>query len=524
MDDIQPIIRYATGVFRRRWWLLAIAVAVGGALSLAIAFAIPPTYRSAATIIVEAQQIPSDLARSTVASDAEERVRLIEQRLTTRQNLLDLASQLNVFGDRDNLSPTERVEAMRAAVTISSTVVGRRADRRVAGIEIAFSWRNPQLAAQVANALLTQLLEQNVEQRSARASETLEFFSSEADRLAAELQSLEEEIASFKRANQEALPDSLAIRRDELSRLVEVTFDRETRQLQLEQRRRVLEEQIELGQTAAVAGAQTTPEQRELANLRTALAQQRAVFAETHPNIRTLSARISALEQSIETGNAAPDVGRPAGASQSVNLVEELEAIDQELERLEDQREADAARIERLEDSIARTPQVELELAALEREYAALQGQYRQALAKRAEAETGQRLEVNQQAERLEVIEQPQQPEEPVSPNRVLIAGGGGVLSAGLGVALMILAELLNPAIRSPWDLERRLELRPVVTIPYIRTPGENLRRRWTIRIAVLAMLVTPALLLFLADRYILPLPILVERVIERFGLDAILG
>jgi polysaccharide chain length determinant protein (PEP-CTERM system associated) len=529
MEDFFDI-RFLIGALKRRWWLIALPTVIGAALSVVIAYALPATYRSAATVVVESQQIPADLARSTVAADAEERVRLIQQRLTTRQNLLDLAGGLNVFVGRDDLSPTERVELMRESTEIASQMVGVRADSQVAAIQIAYSHTNPAVAAQVANALLTQLLEENVEQRNARAAETVGFFTGEVERLGAELDDLEARISSFKNENQDALPDSVGFRRNELAQLRGEMFERDTRSIDLQDRRRVIEKQIELGRLEldGVGGAgSSNPQLRELANLRSALTQQRAIYSETHPTVRALAARISALEESLTTVAPSPasDTAEDAGpVGESVVLLAEIERIDAQLERLETQAEIDAARLSDLEESLARTAQVELQLGSLEREYDVLQARYQQALVKRAEAEIGERLEVNRQAERFEVIEQPQIPEEPIAPNRVMIAGVGSALSLGLGFGLMVLAEMLNPALYTARDLERRLNLSPVVTIPYIRTRGEEMRRRWLFRLSVFGVLLLLPLALLLIDQYYLPLSVLIERVLERTGLATLIS
>ena len=101
------------GVFRRRAWILALAIVIGSSLALGIAYLLPPVYRSTATILVESQQIPSDLARSTVTSSASERLHLIEQRLMTRANLLEIIKRVDLYADRPDLTLTEKVEKMR---------------------------------------------------------------------------------------------------------------------------------------------------------------------------------------------------------------------------------------------------------------------------------------------------------------------------------------------------------------------------------------------------------------------------
>ena len=162
-------------------------------------------------------------------------------------------------------------------------------------------------------------------------------------------------------------------------------------------------------------------------------------------------------------------------------------------------------------------------LNAYQRRYANLQTRYDTAVQKLAEAETGQRLEVNRQAERFEVIEQAQVPGDPVAPNRLLIAGGGAVASLGLGLALALALELINPAIRTSADLQRRLQLHPVVAVPYIRTRGERRRQaiKWMIRIAL--VLGGLAALLWAVDQYVMPLQVLWSRLLDRSGVEEFL-
>ncbi|MEL6208999.1 MAG: hypothetical protein AAFR44_02215, partial [Pseudomonadota bacterium] len=67
-------------------------------------------------------------------------------------------------------------------------------------------------------------------------------------------------------------------------------------------------------------------------------------------------------------------------------------------------------------------------------------------------------------------------------------------------------------------DLERSLNLRPVVTIPYIETEQEVRRRVWRNRVLVLLFLVIVPSALYAVDQFYLPLELLVERVLERSG------
>src|SRR4030065_684246 len=57
----------------------------------------PPVYRSTATILIEQQQIPQDLVPSSVTSYAGERIQIISKRAMTRENLLRVEQQFDLF-------------------------------------------------------------------------------------------------------------------------------------------------------------------------------------------------------------------------------------------------------------------------------------------------------------------------------------------------------------------------------------------------------------------------------------------
>jgi polysaccharide biosynthesis transport protein len=107
-------LRFYLSVLRRRLLVMLLAFATLAGAAFAVAILLPPVFQSQAKIIVESQQIPADLVRSTVTGLADERLQVIEQRITTRDVLLGLVDKFNLFAeDREKLTPTEQVELMR---------------------------------------------------------------------------------------------------------------------------------------------------------------------------------------------------------------------------------------------------------------------------------------------------------------------------------------------------------------------------------------------------------------------------
>jgi uncharacterized protein involved in exopolysaccharide biosynthesis len=188
-------------------------------------------------------------------------------------------------------------------------------------------------------------------------------------------------------------------------------------------------------------------------------------------------------------------------------------------EQLSKKRADLAAQTAALQDSIAKTPQVEATLNALNREYDNMAAEHRLAKAKTTTAQTGQEMEQDRQAERFEVLEQAIVPEQPISPDRprILLAGAFG--SVGAGVALLILLEVLDKSIRSSMDLERKLQIRPLVTIPYMVTAAERVRNRRRVERLVTSTVVILGLVLWMVHEFYLPLDVLMRQLLQRAGI-----
>lgn len=509
-------------MFLRRFWIIAIIGGVGVGLAAFIAYVMPPVYESEAKILVESQQIPNALAQSTVTTGAAERLSLIRQRMMTRDNLQRVIEDLDLFRDRTDLTVSQKIEALRLATElepISLRDTRARSSGRVAAFVIRVRFPDAKKAAEIANEFVTKTLSQNLRARKERASGTLEFFQLEEERLSQALIGIENQLSTFKNEHENSLPATLQSRRNELERISQTTFKLNQDALVLEEERSGLVIQLQQLQSQALS-AGVNPEAQRLRSLELQLAQKRAVFSETHRVIKRLKTEIAALKVVVETnsGTTADEPGEQALSAQEQIMNRRVRFIETQLEVLNDQKVALENRRIALEESIARTPATETQLNALSRRQLELENQYSAIIRKRADAETGEKLEVNQQAERFEVIENALPSDEPVSPNRPQIMALGSGFAIVLAVGLALFLEVMNPAMRSAAQMERKLELRPVATIPYIRTGREKSRSR--IRVVAVFILVALALplMLFAIDTYYHPIQLLAEKVLEQTG------
>src|SRR5262245_31039638 len=88
------------GIVKKRLFYILIPFALVFAAGSAASMLWPPTYLSEGKILVESQQIPTDLVRPTVTATAKERIHVIQQRVMTRDKLLTIMDKYQNFADR----------------------------------------------------------------------------------------------------------------------------------------------------------------------------------------------------------------------------------------------------------------------------------------------------------------------------------------------------------------------------------------------------------------------------------------
>src|SRR6185437_4259725 len=141
----------------------------------------PAKYVAQGTILVQSQEIPSDLVRPTIAALANDRIQVIEQRVMTRDNLLSIAKKYRLTsGWLERLSGTEIVDFLRKRTLIKPSEQKIETRKREAiAFTVGFEYENPELATKVANELVTMMLSEDVRSRTAFAAETTRFLGQE---------------------------------------------------------------------------------------------------------------------------------------------------------------------------------------------------------------------------------------------------------------------------------------------------------------------------------------------------------
>ena len=276
------------------------------------------------------------------------------------------------------------------------------------------------------------------------------------------------------------------------------------------------------GVTAPGVVADPGPSQveQELERARAELAGLRAIYSENHPDVRSLLRRIQGLEQAVNAESRLPTPSRTAAREQAGLVVSRLEAqVDAARTRVEllaSQQSSLRASIGQLRAQAVRAPQLERQLASLQRDYDAAQTKYDELRTQLLSAQVVENLEGDQQVERFTLLEPALPPEYPVKPSRKKIVAAGFMAAVGAALGMAMLLEMLFARVWGSNALSAAVNQRPIAVIPYITTHSEvQAVEHWRKR-AVWIALLAGLLVLAAVHVWVTPLQTLLISVSSR--------
>jgi protein tyrosine kinase modulator len=508
-----------------------IVISTGTVVMLTVFFALslPASYRSTATILIEEQEIPRDLVRSTISGYAAQQIQVITKRVMTLDNIQRIVEKFGLYAQGDTKLRRPRTEIAEQFVRnvnldlVSADVIDPRSGRP-SEATIAFTLsvddRDPLAAQQVATELVDLYLNENRRAREVKASGAADFLAAEAATLNAELEQRESEIAKFKEVSEGALPELYQFNLSIVERTERELSDVSLRIQELNKRKIQLSAELtQLSPSAPVVLASGQVVLSDVDRLRALTSQYRkktAIYRDSHPDIKRLLREIKtlqsdlgvvesrlAIQQQLQTQREELvslqrryAVGHPKvlnaelvvkqlektlnraiplmGAEQVpdnpsyVLLDTQLKATAAEIESLNIKKNILRKKLSQYEALIKKAPGVEKDYQALMRDYKTAGLKFQEIKAKLREAEMAKNLEHERKGERFVVLEPPALPLTPFSPNRLGIILMGFILAITSGVVYVALLEAMDHSIRGSKALTKVMGEPPYVVIPYL--------------------------------------------------------
>lgn len=579
MENQTPDIKDYLKIVKKRRRFLVIPLAVILLISIILAVALPSVFRSSATILIEEQEIPSELVKSTVTTFADQRIQIISQRIMSRSNLVDVIKKYDLYAD-DRKSKTEEVilDKMRNSIkveTISADVIDPRSGhptKATIAFSLAFDNQSPSLAQKVANELTSLFLKENIKSRTESAENAALFLSEEARRLKAKIQELQAKLASFKEQNLHQLPEANQLNQQELTSLTNQLMSLDTQERNALDRRFYLEGQlaqidpnalatnaagnrvfdmkdrlkelqsqypsllarysdnhpdviktkreIESLQKEIGANVDLNKMNAELTEKKAELALLLKQYSDKHPDVIKLEKQISSLQQALveASQNNYSNVALEPDNPAYITLKSQLDAANSDIKSIEITRGKLRNRIEELRDNLMRSPLVEKDYMDLVQELNNTNQRYQEVSVREMEAQISQQLEIEKKGERFTLIDPPQEPLEPVSPNRMAILFLGFVLAIGGGFGTVALAEMMDASIHSEKAITNILGVAPLATIPYLENRVEKQKYQTRRRALMLGALITALIATLLFHFLFMPLDVFWYKLLRVAG------
>jgi uncharacterized protein involved in exopolysaccharide biosynthesis len=444
-----------TMLWERRWWIIVPILAGVLAASAAILL-ISPRYQSSALMLVQSPQLPGEILADGNTEVVDRRMARIHQQITSRPDLVALIQKHNLYqAERTSEPLSQVVERMRDSITLTPTTVnspgGQVKDRTIA-FELAFQYPDPVLAQAVTQDLMDKILQLDASGNVEQVTNTEQFLSDQARGLEEKIQQIQGQISAVKARYGGVLGrGGLAVLGGNSG-----SYDVQIAALQRDNANLISQKQV---------AQESDKRDPVVLSAEAALAAARASYSESHPDVVLAKQRLEQAKELAKSNNAKLPLE---------TLDQQIAFNNSQITQLRAAKAQEEAQTRAQISAQSEAPVVQQQVDDLQQSLQGLNEQYQSVQTRLMAARAGVKAEDEQLSERLSVVEPPIVPEQPVWPNRLLIAalGVGGGLALGLLLALGV--EVVLRPIRDPDTLAAITGARPLGLVPIVEAPSRR--------------------------------------------------
>lgn len=446
-------------LWHRRWLVIApvIVATIGAVIALLI---LSPRYESAAVLLVQSPSLPAEVIGANSDDLIDRRIERIRQQVINRPELVRLIEEKQLYAsERGRKSLSSLVQRMRDAIefkALDADLGSSKPEERTIAFRLAFTDADPRKAQAVAQSLMEKIIELNSIGNIAASTQTVAFLQEQATSLQRQVAGVEGTLASLSSRYGGVLSRS---------GVPMINSNAGSYDLQIA-------ELLRSNQTLTIQRETSqTSDRRDpiVAQAEAQLAAARAVYADSHPDVRLAQRRLEEAK-----ALAARNVTKLP--LQSID--EQIAFNNSQIAQLRAAKATDQAQVAAIAGAQSRAPAVQQQVVQLQQTLDGYNKQYQAVSERLMTAQAGARATDEQMGERLITVDPPVVPDEPAFPKRLLImalAIGGG-LAFGLVLALGI--EMFLQPIRSPAKLAALTGRRTLALVPVIKSGTELTRER----------------------------------------------
>lgn len=448
-DFIQQLVNTLRSMwlYRRTGVLVAWLVAALGATAVMF---IPDRYEASSRVYVDTQSILRPLmAGLTIQPDVDQQLAMLGRTLISRPTIEKIV-EANDFGQPHGTKAERDALVARMMQSIQVRSTGR--DNLYT---ISMRDESPQFALQVVDALMKAFIASREGASTADSQNARQFIEEQIRNYEAKLSEAESRLKNFRLRHIDMQTQGnidMAGRIAELNlqlsqarlELREAESAREAARVQLEQARNVAR-----AATQSTGGFATPDLDTRLDELKRSLDTLLQRYTDRHPDVESTRKLIAELEQQkarrieelrrqAQSGNATR--GAVEANPTVIEMSRTLAAAEVRVASLRARLGEFEARAVMVREQAKAAPQIEAELAQLNRDYDVHRKNYEDLVSRRETVVLSNELQSDSRLAQFRVVEPPQVSRRPVAPNRVLMMPVVLLLalSAGLGVTLLL--------------------------------------------------------------------------------------
>lgn len=503
-EPLPVLVRGYWGNIIRRKWIVLASIVAGVAIAAILCVVLPKSYRSSSLILIENQKIPEDYVKGIGGINIEQRLTMIHQQVMSRTFLSQILDEFKLYGDKVRREGLESaIETLRKLIKVETVGTPGASGKSVEAITLSFADEDPTTAMNVTAKLASLFIQENIRSREQLVTGVTVFLEQELHEAQKLLEVKERAISEFKTRYVNELPEQKEANLRTLDRLqtdlnttVEAFHSLTARQSLFEKALAQYEQyDLKDSTTSQPRSQRNQPTQdplvTRLTDLQKQLATLMATYKDTYPDVAILKDEIKELQAQIaersqiaenkrlsQSEEPKPDHIERSGRLFDPQLQKLLEQVDEsrlDITNLKAKESRIIREMKDIEGRVERTPSREQQLMILVRDYDNMQKNYQALLDKQLNARVAENLEKRQQGEQIRVLDPANLPQKPEKPNRLLIMLLGLIGGSGLGVALALGIDQLNPTFKRREEVEVLPGIHVLATIPEFITVSPHI-------------------------------------------------
>ena len=460
---------------------------------------LPKEYKANTLIVVQRPKVPSQYIRHIVSSDLEDRIRTITQQITSWTNLEKIIENFNLYSDSDkNTFMEDNIQDLRKRISVN---VSKATRQEANSFEIFFTGKDPRKIANIANALASYFLDENLKLREDQVVSTSEFLTDELATIRKRLMEKEEGLKLYRKKYMGGLPEQLETNLRILERIQQQIITNQENLRESRNRKILIQQQIgearELKKrlSTSIENEKDSDELPTLSKMKSQLVALEARYTQKHPNVIRMKEKISELEakeakeRQVKENTVSEESKNISKTSETEKkLLKQLREIDIQIKNSKDEEIQLRSQMKRYQTRVENTPKLEQELMSLKRDYDNIRETYSSLLSRKLEAELAVNMEKKQKGEQFRILDPAKPPERPFKPDikRIFLMSIGLGLALGFGLAYF--RETLDTSFRGPNEVENILQIPVLASIPLTYNAVELRKKKRKKIISILSL------------------------------------